>query len=95
VCRTDARGITAAGLLLAQWAGHRAGDVEVVALVTVPDSPAHLPKSLRLRLLELSGSVPVVVTVPWIASWRETPGVAAPAATKAAALVAALTGRDL
>ena len=92
VCRTDARGMTAAGQLLAQWAGHRAGDVEVVALVAVADSPARLPKVLRLRLLELSGSVPAVVRVPWIASWRENPGVADPAATKAAAQVAALTG---
>ncbi|HEY8719435.1 DUF6668 family protein [Pengzhenrongella sp.] len=92
VCRTDARGMTAAGQLLGQWAGHRAGDVEVVALVAVADSPARMTKVLRLRLHELSGSVPVVVIVPWIASWRENPGVADPAATKAAAQVAALTG---
>lgn len=92
VCRSNAAGYTAAGRLIQEWASGSVPDqVTVSALVVMADSPVKPTRLLRARLHELSGAVPQVLTVPWIAAWRDTPYSANPAVTKVAAVVAALT----
>lgn len=92
VCRSNAAGYTAAARLIQEWASGSAPDqVTVSALVVMADSPVKPTRLLRARLHELSGAVPQVLTVPWIAAWRDTPYSANPAVTKVAAAMAALT----
>ena len=91
VCRSNAAGYTAAARLIQEWAAGTVPGLEVVALVVVADSPSKQTRALKARLYELSGAVPQILTVPWIATWRDTPYSADPAVTKVAAAVAALT----
>ena len=94
VCRYNAAGLDAAAALVREVASGAVGEVAVVALVVVADAPIRPTKELRRRLYELSSTVPGVLEVPWIATWREDPYAAHPAATKAATAVAALTTRN-
>lgn len=94
VCRYNAAGLAAAAALVREVASGAVGEVAVVALVVVADAPSRRTKELRRRLYELSSTVPGVVQVPWIDAWREDPYTPHPAATKAAAAVAALTLRN-
>ena len=94
VCRSNAAGYTAASRLLQEWASGSVLDVEVVALVVVADSPSKPTRALKARLHELSGAVAQVLTVPWIATWRDTPYSADPAVSRVAAAVAALITKE-
>lgn len=91
VCRSNAAGYAAAARLIQEWASGSVPGVDVAALVVVADSPLKPTRVLRARLHELSGAVPQVLTVPWIATWRDAPYSADPAASKVAAAVTALT----
>lgn len=90
VCRSNAAGYTAAARMIQEWASGSVPGIELVALVVVADAPAKPTRALKARLHELSGTVPIVLTVPWIATWRDTPFSADPAATRVGAAVAAL-----
>ncbi len=90
VCRSNAAGYTAAARMIQEWASGSVPGIELLALVVVADAPARPTRALKTRLHELSGTVPLVLTVPWIAAWRDTPCSADPAATRVAAAVVAL-----
>jgi len=90
VCRSNAAGYTAAARLIQEWASGSVPGTHLMALVVVADSPTKPTRALKARLHELSGAVPVVLTVPWITTWRETPYTPNPTVTRVAASVAAL-----
>ncbi len=94
VCRSNAAGYTAAARMIQEWASGSVPGIGLLALVVVTDAPAKPTRALKTRLHELSGTVPVVLTVPWIAAWRDTPFSADPAATRVAAAVAALITKE-
>lgn len=88
VCRSNAAGLDAAAGVLAAAAADEAGPgVWVGALVVVDDAPTRVSRAIRARIYELAGTVPRLVRVPWISSWRDSPYTAAPAAVRAAAAV--------
>lgn len=94
VCRTSTSGLDDASLFLHAWAAHTVPDIDVVALVTVADSPGRLPKMLRTRIHELSGVVPSAFNVPWIPAWRETPRAPDKDVQRTAAAVMALAHKE-
>lgn len=94
VCRTSASGLDDAARFLHAWAAHTVPDIDVIALVTVADSPGRLPKTLRTRIHELSGVVPTTLTVPWIPAWRETPRAPHTGPHRTAAAVMALVNKE-
>lgn len=87
VCRTNAAGLAAAGQWLQEWAAGLVADLDLLALVAVADAPPRPSKAIRRRLHELSGAVPRLVTVPWIADWRDNPYTEQSVVTKALAPV--------
>ncbi|WP_215817139.1 DUF6668 family protein [Pimelobacter sp. 30-1] len=89
VCRSDAAGVAAAARMLAEAASGSAAGLKIVALVVVADIATKPPKAVRERIYELSSTVPQLVRVPWVRSWRETPYQRQNAAVEAAATVAA------
>lgn len=94
VCRTSASGLDDAARFLHAWAAHAVPGVDVVALVTVADSPGRLPKALRTRIHELSGVVPTTFNVPWIPTWREVPRAPDKSVLRTAAAVKALATKE-
>lgn len=89
VCRSNAAGLAAAAGMLATAAAGGVPDLRVVALVVVDDAPVKVSKAIKTRIHELEGIVPLLVRVPWIRAWRETPYSPDKSATNAAATVAA------
>ncbi|WP_193614287.1 DUF6668 family protein [Nocardioides lijunqiniae] len=81
VARSDARGLDAA----AETVRTVPGGVQLIGLVISADAPGRPPRAIRTRIHELSGTVPHLVTIPWISQWRLTPGSPHPAVTKALA----------
>jgi len=94
VCRSNAAGYTAAARMIQEWASASVPGIELLALVVVADAPTKPTRALKARLHELSGTVPVVLTVPWIAAWRDAPFSADSAATRVAAAVASLITKE-
>ena len=94
VCRSNAAGYTAAARMIQEWASGSVPGIELLALVVVADAPTKPTRALKARLHELSGTVPVVLTVPWIAAWRDAPFSADSAATRVAAAVASLITKE-
>jgi len=70
VARSDTRGLEAAAAAIRTVPA----GVQLVGLLVSADAPGRVPKDLRTRMHELSGTVPVLVNVPWINQWRVTPG---------------------
>ncbi len=94
VCRTSASGLDDAARFLHAWAAHAVPGIDVVALVTVADSPGRLPKTLRTRIHELSGVVPTTFNVAWIPAWREVPRAPDKSVLRTAAAVRALATKE-
>lgn len=88
VARSSMSSLNAAGRFLQEWASGHVRDLHMVGLVISADAPARPPRAVRARLSELSSLV-AVWRLPWIATWRETPEAADPAATRIVATVAA------
>jgi len=89
VCRSNAAGLASAARFLREWASGCVPGVRVRALVVVADTPGRPTSAARVRLRELSGAVPLVLSVPWVADWRDRPYTAATAVSKVASTVAA------
>jgi hypothetical protein len=94
VCRSNGSGFTSAARLIQEWASASVPGIELVALVVVADAPTKLTRGLKARLHELSGTVPQVLTVPWIAAWRDGPASVHPAVTEVASCLAALITKE-
>lgn len=89
VCRSDAAGFAAASRFLAEAAAGVVSDLDVLALIVVADAPVRLGSAGRARLFELTGTVPLVVRIPWIRRWRDHPYTQHRSARDAAAKVTA------
>lgn len=70
VARTSAWGLLAAQAALAQWAASGAGNVALLGLVLIADTPGRLPRPLRELAELVAGGAPRVWTLPWIEAWR-------------------------
>lgn len=73
VCRSNNAGLDAAARLIQEVVSGVVDDVDLAALVVVADAPGKPPKPIRTRIHELAGTVPQLLQVPWIESWREYP----------------------
>lgn len=92
VCRSSARGLLAAQQFARAFRDREAGDTTLLGLLVVADVPGRVPPALRRLERLVSGAVPAVWQVPWVAQWRlEPPGPATPAPEWAAKLSAAIT----
>lgn len=72
VCRTHARGLEAAHILLRQARAGHIGRARLVGLVTVADAPGKLPAKLRHRLRVVQAAAPNTWSIPWIGDLRLT-----------------------
>lgn len=92
VCRSSARGLLAAQQFARAFRDRQAGDTTLLGLLVVADVPGRIPPAVRRLERLVSGAMPAVWQVPWVAQWRlEPPGPATPAPQWAVKLSATIT----
>lgn len=92
VCRSSTRGLLAAQQFARAFRDGETGDTTLLGLLIVADVPGRVPPAVRRLERLVSGAMPAVWQVPWVAQWRlEPPGPATPAPQWAVKLSATIT----
>ena len=69
--RSSAAGLEAARAAAVEWVEGTLPHIELVGLLLGADAPGRrLPKALQALVADISGAFPIVLRVPWQASWR-------------------------
>jgi len=70
VCRSHARGLTAAAEAAQQWASTSMDWLNLLGLVVVADAPGRLPSELRRQVRVVAGAVPRTWHIKWLPELR-------------------------
>lgn len=95
VCRSNAAGLDSMGRMLQEWVSRSVPQVDVVAVVIVPDAPTKPSKRIRSRIQELRSIVSVVINMQWVEDWRDLPYVPHPAALRVAEAINSAQAQDV